>query len=176
MFVRRGEYGPVMDTIRKGNAAEAAVLNRLTAAGVGVLVPFGGGLSFDLGAASPPEGDVLRIQVKCGSMRGDCIRFNTCSTDHGMGRQSYQGRADVIAVYVEESESVFMVPVSDCPSYQGMLRLHPPRNNQRRGIRFAEEYSFEAWVRQLQSRSNENEDADRPHLRHPYAEGDKAAA
>jgi hypothetical protein len=39
-----------MNTIARGNAAEAAVLQAFAAAGVGVRIPFGGGLSFDLGA------------------------------------------------------------------------------------------------------------------------------
>ncbi len=139
-----------MDTIRRGNAAEAAVLNRLISAGIGVLVPFGGGFAFDLGAVVPPQGDVVRIQVKSGRARGACIAFNSCSTDHGTGRQNYEDRADIIAVHVLESDSVFMVPVSECPSYVGSLRLRPTRNNQRRGIRFAADYSFENWIRRLE--------------------------
>jgi PD-(D/E)XK endonuclease len=176
MFVRAEMYGAVVDTIQKGNAAEAAVMNRLVSAGIGVLIPFGGGLSFDLGAVIPPEGDVVRIQVKCGRMRDGCVRFNTCSTDHGMGRQSYEGRADLIAVYVAESERIFMLPVSACPAYLGMLRLCPPRNNQRRGIRFAEDHSFETWLSELPRAIPRSEDADRPHLRHPHAEGEPEAA
>jgi hypothetical protein len=40
-----------------------------------------------------------------------------------MGRQTYEGRADVIAVHVQETDSVFMVPVSECRSYAGLLRF-----------------------------------------------------
>jgi hypothetical protein len=142
-------YRPPVDTIQKGNAAEAAVLHRLIQSGIGVLVPFGGGLSFDLAAVVPPDGRVLRIQVKCGRVRQGCVRFNACSTDHGTGRQSYEGRADVIAVFVRETNGLFIVPVAECPSRLGLLRLNPPRNNQRRGIRFAEDYSFESWFDRL---------------------------
>jgi hypothetical protein len=138
-----------MNTIQRGNAAEAAVLYKLISAGIHVLVPFGGGLAFDLGAVVPPDGDLLRIQVKSGRVRRDCVAFNSCSTDHGTGRQSYDGRADIIAVHELDSNRIFMVPVAECPTYVGALRLHPPRNNQRRGIRFAEDYSFETWIRRL---------------------------
>jgi hypothetical protein len=138
-----------VNTIQRGNAAEAAVLHRLICADIGVLVPFGGGSAFDLAAVVPPDGDVLRIQVKSGRVRGDCVRFNSCSTDHGSGRQSYDGRADVIAVHVRELDSVFMVPVAECPTRLGMLRLRPARNNQRAGIRFAADHSFEEWIRRL---------------------------
>jgi hypothetical protein len=122
----------------------------LISADIPVLVPFGGGLAFDLGAVVPPDGQVMRIQVKSGRVRGDCVKFNSCSTDHGMGRQSYQGRADVIAVYVHESDTVFMVPVAECPSFGGLLRLRPPRNNQRRGVRFAADHSFAEWLSGLE--------------------------
>jgi PD-(D/E)XK endonuclease len=138
-----------VDTIRRGNAAEAAVLHRLIHAEIPVYLPFGGGSPVDLLALVPPDGRVVRMQVKSGRVREGCIRFNTCSTDHGAGRQNYEGRADVIAVYVHQSDSVYVVPVTDCPSYQAMLRVVPPRNNQRQRIRFADDYSFENWVRSL---------------------------
>jgi hypothetical protein len=134
-----------MNTITRGNAAEAAVLQTFVAAGLGVLIPFGNGLSFDLGAVMP-IGDILRVQVKCGRVRDGCVVFNAASTDHGRGRLDYRGRADVLAVYVAAILRLFMVPVDDCPSYSGILRLDLPRNNQRRRVRFAEDYSFERWL------------------------------
>jgi hypothetical protein len=87
-----------------------------------------------------------RVQVKSGRVRKGCVEFNSCSTDHGRGRQHYKGRADVIAVYVASLRRLFMVPVDDCPSFRGYLRLDAPRNNQRRRVRRAEDYSFEAWA------------------------------
>jgi hypothetical protein len=134
-----------VDTITRGNAAEAAVLHTLILGGMGVLLPFGGGQSFDL-AAVMPAGDILRVQVKSGRVRNGCVIFNTASTDHGRGRLDYRGRADVLAVHVASISRVFMVPVDDCPGYVCSLRLDEPRNNQRRRVRFAEDYSFERWL------------------------------
>jgi hypothetical protein len=137
-----------VNTIAQGNAAEAAVLHALTAAGIHVLLPFGDGLSFDL-AAVPPVGEILRIQVKSGRVRSGCVEFNASSTDHGRGQLHYRGRADVMAVYVASLDRVFVVPVDDCPSFKGYLRLDAPRNNQRRRVRLAERYSFDAWLDSL---------------------------
>jgi hypothetical protein len=137
-------------TIARGNAAEAAVLHALTAAGIHILVPFGDGLPFDL-AAVVPGGRVLRLQVKCGRVRKGCIEFKASSTDHGRGQLHYRGRADVIAVYVATLARVFMVPVDDCPSFRGYLRVDAPRNNQRRRVRMAEDYSLETWSESLGS-------------------------
>ena len=134
-----------VDTIARGNAAEAAVLQSFIEAGIGVLIPFGNGLPFDLGAVIP-GGEILRVQVKSGRVRKGCVLFNAASTDHGRGRLDYRGRADVLAVHVASIARVFMVPVDQCPGYVGSLRLDEPRNNQRRRVRFAGDYAFERWV------------------------------
>jgi hypothetical protein len=138
-----------MQTIYRGNAAEAAVLAELARADLPVLIPFGQGLGFDLVALVPPEGDVVRIQVKSGRIRKGCVEFNTMSTDHGSGPRPYTGRADIIAVHLPDPNLVFMVPVEACPRTKGNLRLDKPRNNQQRRIRLASDYSFERWVRTL---------------------------
>ena len=141
-----------MNTILQGNTAEAAVLHALTAAGFHVLVPFGGGLPFDL-ATAVPGGELVRIQVKAGRIRNGCVEFNSASTDHGRGQQHYRGRADLIAVYVPRLNQVFMLPVDDCPTSRGVLRIEPARNNQRRRIRRAEDYSLEVWAASVLARA-----------------------
>lgn len=138
-----------MSTIAQGNAAEAAVLQALTSAGLHVLLPFGGGLGFDLGAVGP-DGQVIRVQVKSGRVRRRCVEFNCTSTDHGRGQLHYRGRADVIAVYVHALNDVFIVPVAECPSSKGYLRLGATLNNQRRRIRLAADYSLATWLGRLQ--------------------------
>jgi len=138
-----------MGTVGRGNAAEAAVLGALTSAGLHVLLPFGDGLSFDLGAVGP-DGRVVRLQVKSGRVRKGCVEFNCTSTDHGHGQTDYRGRADAIAVFVPELDRVFVVPVETCPRSKGYLRLDPARNNQRQRVRLADDYSLEAWLGSLQ--------------------------
>jgi hypothetical protein len=138
-----------VDTISRGNAAEAAVLHALIRGGINVLIPFGSGCSFDLAAILPPNGEISRIQVKSGRVRGGCVVFNTCNTDHGQGRLSDRGLADFIAVEVPEIGRLFIVPVDDCPSFTAMLRLEPPRNNQRVDVRFADDHDLADWLRSL---------------------------
>ena len=45
-----------------------------------------------------------------------------------------------------ELDRVFVVPVDDCPSYACSLRVRSTRNNQRRGVRLAEDYALESWA------------------------------
>jgi len=82
-------------------------------------------------------------------VRSGRIEFNASGTDHGHGQLHYRGRADVMAVYLPSLGRVFMVPVDDCPSFRGYLRLDATRNNQRRGVRLAEHYSLDAWLHSL---------------------------
>jgi len=139
-----------MGTVIQGNASEGAVLQGLTAAGISVLVPFGEGLPFDL-ACVVPDGRILRVQVKTGRLRKGCVEFNASSTDHGRGQRHYRGRADVIAVHVPALARVFIVPVHECPSSKGYLRVDATRNNQQRRVRLAERYALEVWVDSLRS-------------------------
>jgi hypothetical protein len=136
-----------MDTIRRGNAAEAAVLNALVRADVHVLVPFGEGLPYDLAIDTGDQ--FIKIQVKCGRVRNDCVEFNTCATDHGSGRRSYVGLADVFGVWVPELDRVYVIAVGDCPRYRGYLRLVPTRNSQSKGVRYAGDYAVESWAASL---------------------------
>jgi hypothetical protein len=136
-----------MSTILRGNAAEAAVLNALIKAGLLVLVPFGDGSPYDMMVDSGTQ--LIKVQVKCGRVRNECVEFNTGGTDHGRGRMSYRGRADVFGVLAPELDRVYIVPVDDCPVYQGRLRLVPTRNNQQRGVRYAGDHAVEDWARSL---------------------------
>lgn len=136
-----------MDTVRRGNAAEAAVLSALIRVGVSVYLPFGDGSSCDL--VVDAAGLLLRVQVKCGRIRGGCIEFNSSSTDHGRGQRDYVGRADVFGVHAHQLDRVYVVPVSDCGRYRGYLRRAPALNNQRTGVRYAEDYAVERWAAAL---------------------------
>jgi hypothetical protein len=132
-------------TIRRGNAAEAAVLNAFVRAGLAVFVPFGDGHSFDLVVGLPDE-RLLRVQVKASRVRNGCVEFNSSSTDHGRGTQSYLGRADLLGVYCQDLDQVFVLPVEECAAFRGYLRLAPTANNQRRRVRFASDFTLETWL------------------------------
>src|SRR4051812_25241292 len=105
-----------VSTIARGNAAEAAVLNALIRADLTVLVPFGDGSPYDL--VVDTGHDLIKVQVKCGRIRDNCIAFNSCGTDHGRGRQDYIGRADVFGVYAPQLDRVYIVPVDGCARLQ----------------------------------------------------------
>lgn len=142
-----------MDTRTAGDIAEAAVLHALTAAGLLVLTPFGRFGPYDLVAETAP-GRFVRIQVKSGRFRNNCIEFNCCGTDHGRGRGSYVGLADVFAVHVRATGEQFVVPVDEACTSKMYLRLTEPANNQRAGVRFARDYRLADWAQAAVSSSS----------------------
>jgi hypothetical protein len=109
------------------------VLAALTRHGFHVLIPFGDGHPYDL-AVDLGEDGFLRIQCKTAWRVGGCMLFNTRTTDHGRGRLSYAGHADIFGVFFPKTTSVYLVPLDSVAPTGGRLRLEPTRNNQKRGI------------------------------------------
>jgi hypothetical protein len=134
-----------MGSAARGNAAEAAVLHALVKRGLDVFVPFGSGHPFDLAAYVAACG-FLRIQCKRAWLVKGCLTFNSRSTDHGRGPQSYVGLADLFGVYFPPDDAVFLIPVEEVPGFAGRLRLEPTRNNQRKGIRLAADFEIGTWT------------------------------
>jgi PD-(D/E)XK nuclease superfamily protein len=88
----------------------------------------------------------LRVQCKTAREVNGCISFNSRTTDHGRGRRSYLGLADMFGVYFPPCDGVFLVPVSEATGFAVRLRLQPARNNQKRGVRNAADFEFDRWT------------------------------
>lgn len=128
----------------RGATTEAAVMKAFLTLGHTVLVPFGHEVPYDL-VVHDTGGAFWRVQCKTGRRRRGCVLFNSCSTDHGQGRMSYIGRADLFGVWCSPIDRVFIVPVEEAAGFTTTLRLEPTRNAQARGIRFAERFAAERW-------------------------------
>jgi hypothetical protein len=134
-----------MASATKGNAAEAAVLAALVSRRYEVLVPFGGGHPYDL-VVDLGEVGFLRVQCKAAWPVPGCLSFNCRTTDHGRGRQSYFGRADVFGIYFPPEDNVYLVPLDAVAGFKGRLRLEPTLNSQRRGVRMAADFEIDRWT------------------------------
>jgi hypothetical protein len=128
----------------RGNTGEAKVLAALVEQGFHVLVPFGEGQPYDL-VVHLGKSEFLRVQCKTAWPRGGCLIFNSRSTDHGRGPQSYLGLADIFGVYFPPKGAVYLVPIDAVAQFEGRLRLEPTLNNQRRGIRQAADFEIDRW-------------------------------
>lgn len=120
------------------------MLNGLVHRGYPVLLPFGSGQPYDL--VVELGSSMLRVQCKRAWPSHGCVVFNARSTDHGRGRRSYVGLADIFGVYFPPTSSVYLVPIDAITASKGWLRLGPTRNNQRKGVRFAAEYEIDRWT------------------------------
>jgi hypothetical protein len=125
-----------------GDLSNAMVLAAILKAGYPVLVPFGDDQRYDL--VMDVHGDLKKIQSKTGRVKDGSVRFDVCSSyvHVGRGKKDYHGEVDFFGVYCPETDTVYMVPIGEVGKRQANLRLEPPRNNQRKGIRLASDYVF----------------------------------
>jgi hypothetical protein len=128
-----------------GDRSEAAALFALTRNGYSVFLPFGENHRYDLIAER--NGSFFRIQVKTGRLGEGRIAFR-CYSSYAHHRKkkdvrrSYLGEIDFLAVYCPETAKVYLIPEQDLVRTEGHLRLTPPANSQRRGIRWAASYEL----------------------------------
>ena len=130
----------------KGDLAELIVAADLAKRGWDIAVPWGENSDFDLIAS---QGNRLeRVQVKYSGSSPDIVvvRCQSHSLTNGRIRQTKQYTAetiDWIGIYHHPSDRCFYVPASELGTGRRILhlRLTPTLNNQRSGIRSAEDYT-----------------------------------
>ena len=137
-----------MDTRARGDTAEAAAVYAFRRCGLRIWLPQSRFGPCDL-MLENSAGDIIRVQVKSGRVRKDCVLANTRSTDHGRGRQPYTDRVDILAIHAEDIGRQFVVPVPEATGFEVRLRLTATRNNQLAGVRFARDYRLEDWARRF---------------------------
>ena len=123
-----------------------AIMLALQETGYTVLVPFGENTRYDL--VIDDGVDLARVQCKTGRLRQGAIRFNACSTyvHHARPRmptRHYHGEVEFFGVHCPDTGGVYLIPIERLPvRNKGALRVDPPGNNQRRGVRFAADYAI----------------------------------
>jgi len=117
-----------MNTSRKGDETEAVILGRLMDLGVSVSVPFGDSDRYDLIA---DDGSCLyRTQCKTGSWVNGSVRFNlyssTVNEDGRVDSDYTSEEVDAYAVYSEETDTVYWVPIEATGNGEMRLRVEDP--------------------------------------------------
>jgi hypothetical protein len=120
----------------------------LQRAGLDILLPFGENTRYDLVIDDGRR--LARVQCKTGRLRAGAIRFPACSCyghhrNPSTARRDYQGQIDYFGVYCAATSGVYLLPIESAPAKAVIalrvdLRVDPPRNNQKRRIRYAAEY------------------------------------
>ncbi len=135
------------NTSKKGEITESIVLAKLVQLGYECLIPWGHDHRYDI--AIDDGGKLVRIQCKTARYleESGCLEFNAAITYARVGgkphtRKGYKGEADYFGVYSPDIEKVYLVPVDDVPGSVVKLRLHEAKNNQQKGIRWAEDFEI----------------------------------
>ena len=100
-------------------------------------------LVFDLGA------ELVRVQCKWAARAGEvlCVRcWTSRRAPKGHIRSVYTAdEVDAIAAYCPDLQRCYFVPMASFQGWRAVqLRLGPTKNNQQRGIHWAEAFEFEA--------------------------------
>jgi hypothetical protein len=136
----------VLTTDQKGAIAEAAIALEAIKLGIGVSRPLGDeryDFIFDLGP------DLVRVQCKWAPQNGEgvVVPCRSCRRGpEGFIRRNYSAKdVDAIAAYCPELAQCYFLRMDHFADRTFVkLRLAPTRNNQRRGINWAEDYEFAA--------------------------------
>ncbi len=139
---------------QKGAVAEAAITTAAIQLGLTVLRPLCEGRRYDLVVDLEPR--LLRVQCKLAKLtRGVLsVRLQTSRyTPRGYVLTTYSAdEIDAVAAYSTELRRCFLLPISEARGRSNVhLRLEPSRNNQARGINWADAYEFDTMIASLRS-------------------------
>lgn len=130
-----------------GNVSEFYACAAFAAVGYLVSKPLGDGYPYDMIADNGER--LLRVQVKTGRLKNGVIICPMRSNNGRFYRKSqpkgvhfYHGKADLFAIYCPEMGKVYVFEPHQW-SATPLLRVHPPLNNQTKGIRLASDYELQ---------------------------------
>ena len=143
-----------MNTKQLGNLTELQCMTYLYGLGYSISIPFGNADKYDL--ILDINDKLYKIQIKHSSEylddqgEAEYIKFK-CTwqshNTHGYERTKYQEHEiDFFATFY--NEQCYLIPQSEC-SFEKKLRIKPPKNNQRKGISFLEDYKAEEVISKL---------------------------
>jgi hypothetical protein len=139
---------------QKGAIAEAAIAYQAARHAITVLRPLCEGVRYDL--AFDIGDRLVRVQCKWAPVRGDVVVVG-CRTSRrvngGYKRTSYTAaEVELIAAYAGDVDRSFLVLPHEFEGHEVLsLRLATARNNQQRGVRWADDYDFGARLRRYNS-------------------------
>jgi hypothetical protein len=142
---------PDVTTDQKGAIAETAIALAAIRLGIGVFRPIGDE-RYDLIFDCRPR--LWRVQCKWARRYDDVIIVRCYSSRRarsGLLRRKYTSEEiDAFAAYCAELDRCFFLPIDRWAQNEARLRLGPTRNNQRRGITWADDWDFAATLRDHQ--------------------------
>jgi len=124
-----------------GNKGEAAVLHDMVERGYTMFIEFGDNDKVDF-IAMDKNYKTIKIQVKASTeVDGKATLWSYCAGPGGYGERYTKEQVDVFALYIPDRDMILYINgtlgTSQCTL---TFRLDTPKNNQKKGIRMAEDY------------------------------------
>ena len=137
----------VLTSDQKGAIAETAVVHAAAKMGIDVYLPVMDGSRCDL--ILDIAGRLVRVQCKWANRVGAVVAvrcYSSRRTGTGFTRRSYTpAEIDALVAFCPELDRCYYLPLAEFGERREIqLRLTAPRNNQRVGINWAEEYELTA--------------------------------
>ncbi|QLD85299.1 hypothetical protein HWV23_06010 [Natronomonas halophila] len=133
-----------MESHRKGDLTEAAVITELKRREVPVSLPFGDNERYDV-AVETPAGRLLRAQIKTGWKRDGVVQFKGYSqhtNSEGNTYKPYTDGIDCFLVYAHEVERLFLVWEDEIETNM-TIRIEDPEQHHA-STNWADEYAYDA--------------------------------
>ena len=111
-----------------------------------VLTVYGRNQRYDL-LIEDAEEQFWRVQCKTARIEdnGTVVAFDTANHNYALKNKQwrhYRGQCDYFAVFCEELDKVYLVPVDQVGVTRANLRLVPAKNNQQKYVRRAQDYEL----------------------------------
>jgi PD-(D/E)XK endonuclease len=134
------------DTNSIGDISESAIVTRFLQLGYVVLIPYGGNQRYDL-IIEDVDKQFWRIQCKTARIQdnGTVIAFDTANHNivgKNKNWRHYQEECDYFAVYCEQLNKIYLIPVDQVGTTRANLRLMPTKNNQEKYVRWAKDFEL----------------------------------
>ena len=136
------------DTHLIGNRSQAKIIARLTDFCKTILLPLGDGCCYDL--VVHHEDKFITIQCKTGRHRNGAIVFNAYTVNQKINT-GYHGKVDYFAIYSDQTQEVYLVPVSKVKVSRICLWLDRTQDNQTRHFLWAEDFTVDKVLRSRSS-------------------------
>jgi hypothetical protein len=138
-----GHFDELDETQKRGQATEALLKAEFLVRDLPVLVPEYDNEPYDF--VIDLSDSFYKIQAKTAypGPKDETVMFETVSTkarSDGYERSGYADTVDFFAVHNPVLEEYYLVPVEDAADGKMQIRFVEPKNNQKRGINWHEDY------------------------------------
>lgn len=138
-----------MNTKQLGTIGELKAQYDFMKAGFDVSIPIGDYCAYDLIAIKDDK--ILKIQVKsCEKVVDGKIKFDLTSRNYYIDKKYDIQDCDYFYFYCLENEQSYLYKNTENNNSRAVyIRIEPTKNNQTKGINFAEDFNFNKVVNQL---------------------------